>query len=54
MSLDTIHFQPLTTVAKHIQAGDISPVEVTEAILTRIRKFFGLQEEAGADHSILS
>lgn len=39
MSLDTIHFQPLTTVAKHIQAGDISPVEVTEAILTRIETY---------------
>lgn len=39
MSLDTIHFQPLTTIAKHIQAGDISPVEVTEAILTRIETY---------------
>lgn len=39
MSLDTIHFQALTTVAKHIQAGDISPVEVTEAILTRIETY---------------
>jgi amidase len=39
MSLDSIHFQPLTTVAKHIAAGDISPVEVTEAILTRIETY---------------
>lgn len=39
MSLDAIHFQPLTTIAKHIQAGDISPVEVTEAILTRIETY---------------
>jgi amidase len=36
MALDDIHFQPLTTVAKHIESRDISPVEVTEAILTRI------------------
>jgi amidase len=39
MSVDSIHFQPLTTVAKHIAAGDISPVEVTEAILSRIETY---------------
>ena len=39
MSLDDIHYQPLTTVAKHIENGDISPVEVTEAILTRIENY---------------
>jgi len=39
MSLDDIHFQPLTTVAKHIEAGKISPVEVTEAILSRIETY---------------
>ncbi len=38
MSLNEIHYQPLTTVAKHIQLGDLSPVEVTEAILARIEK----------------
>ncbi|WP_158818934.1 amidase [Methylocapsa sp. S129] len=36
MSLNDIHYQPLTTVAKHIEAGDISPVELTKAILARI------------------
>ena len=36
MALDDIHFQPLTKVAKHIENRDISPVEVTEAILARI------------------
>lgn len=36
MSLDDIHYQPLTTVAKHIENGDISPVEVTNALLSRI------------------
>ena len=36
MSLSDIHYQPLTTVAKHIENRDISPVEVTEAILSRI------------------
>lgn len=39
MALDDIHFQPLTTVAKHIESRDISPVEVTEAILTRIENY---------------
>jgi amidase len=39
MSLDDIHYQPLTTVAKHIERGDISPVEVTKAILTRIETY---------------
>ena len=34
--LDDIHYQPLTKVAKHIEAGEISPVEVTEALLSRI------------------
>ena len=36
MSLSEIHYQPLTKVAKHIESGDLSPVEVTEAILKRI------------------
>jgi amidase len=36
MSLDDIHYQPLTVVAEHIRKRDISPVEVTEAILSRI------------------
>ena len=35
MALTDIHYQPLTTVAKHIAAGDVSPVEVTKAILER-------------------
>ncbi|WP_423069200.1 amidase [Devosia sp. CN2-171] len=39
MALDDIHFQPLTTVAKHIADRDISPIEVTEAILTRIENY---------------
>jgi len=39
MSLDDIHYQPLTTVAKHIESGNISPVEVTEAILSRIETY---------------
>ena len=39
MSLEDIHYQPLTTVAKHIESRDISPVEVTEAILSRIETF---------------
>lgn len=39
MSLSDIHFQPLTVVAKHIESGEISPVEVTEAILTRIETY---------------
>ena len=39
MALDDIHFQPLTKVAKHIENGDISPVEVTEAILSRIETY---------------
>ncbi|MCW6507462.1 amidase [Lichenifustis flavocetrariae] len=38
MSLNEIHYQPLTTVAKHIAAGDISPVEVTQSILARIEE----------------
>ncbi|KAA0685079.1 amidase [Neorhizobium sp. P12A] len=38
MSLDDIHYQPLTVVAERIRKRDISPVEVTEAILSRIQK----------------
>jgi amidase len=34
--LNDIHYQPLTKVAKHIEAGEISPVELTEALLSRI------------------
>jgi amidase len=36
MALEDIHYQPLTTVAEAIAAREISPVEVTEAILSRI------------------
>jgi amidase len=36
MALNDIHYQPLTTVAKHIAAGDVSPVEVTKSLLARI------------------
>jgi amidase len=39
MSLDDIHYQPLTKVAGHIKSGEISPVEVTEAILSRIETY---------------
>ena len=39
MALDDIHFHPLTTVAKHIESRDISPIEVTEAILSRIENY---------------
>ncbi|MFT4003160.1 MAG: amidase [Rhizobium sp.] len=38
MSLDDIHYQPLTAVAEHLRKRHISPVELTEAILSRIRK----------------
>jgi len=34
--LDDIHYQPLTKVAKHIEAGDVSPVALTKALLARI------------------
>ena len=37
MSLGEIHYLPLTTVAGHIRSGDLSPVEVTEALLARIK-----------------
>ena len=36
MSLNDIHYHPLTSVAKHIQAGELSPVELTSAMLARI------------------
>lgn len=39
MSFDDIHYQPLTTVAKHIENRDISSLEVTEAILSRIETY---------------
>jgi amidase len=39
MSLDDIHYQPLTTVAKHIRDGEISPVEVTKSMLSRIEAY---------------
>lgn len=38
MSLDDLHYQPLTTVAKHIADRRISPVEVTQALLDRIAR----------------
>jgi amidase len=41
MPLNDLHFQPLTTVAAHIKNGDVSPVEVTEAILARIERYDG-------------
>ena len=43
MALSEIHYQPLTMVAKHIEAGDISPVEVTQAILARIEADSGFR-----------
>jgi amidase len=36
LQLNDIHYQPLTTVAKHIQSGELSPVELTKALLARI------------------
>ncbi len=36
MSMSELHYQPLTTVARHIASGNLSPVEVTRAILARI------------------
>ncbi len=36
MPLNDIHYQPLTTVAKHIASGELSPVDVTRALLSRI------------------
>ncbi|ODT66024.1 MAG: hypothetical protein ABS75_29010 [Pelagibacterium sp. SCN 63-23] len=36
MTMDGIHYMPLTKVATLIEAGDLSPVEVTEALLSRI------------------
>jgi amidase len=41
VSLDNIHFDSLTTVAKHIEAKEISPVELTKAILKRIEAIDG-------------
>jgi amidase len=38
LSLNDIHYQSFTTVAKHIQSGDVSPVELTKTILARIEK----------------
>jgi amidase len=39
MSLEDIHYLSLTSVAKQIQNGSISPVAITEAILARIEKY---------------
>jgi len=36
VQLSDVHYQPLTTVAKHIQSGELSPVELTKALLSRI------------------
>ncbi len=41
MSLDEVHYRPLTKVGEHIRAGDVSPVEVAEATLQRIGRFDG-------------
>ena len=41
MSLDNVHFESLTTISKHIEAMEISPVELTKAILKRIEAFDG-------------
>ena len=41
MSLNDIHYQPLTKVAEHIEAGDVSPVELAETMLARIAKLDG-------------
>src|SRR5689334_707111 len=38
MSLGDIHYQPLTKVAKQIETGEISPVALTEALLSRIKE----------------
>ena len=34
--LSDLHYQPLTKMAKRIETGEISPVELTEALLSRI------------------
>ncbi|TIU13008.1 MAG: amidase, partial [Mesorhizobium sp.] len=36
MTLSDIHYQPMTKVADAIKSGAVSPVEVTNAILSRI------------------
>jgi amidase len=41
MALDDIHYQPLTTVAELIRTRNISPVELTQAILARIEQHDG-------------
>lgn len=38
MSLGDIHYQPLTKVAKQIESGEVSPVALTEALLSRIEE----------------
>lgn len=39
MPLQDIHYQPLTAVARLIEAREISPVELTETILGRVEAF---------------
>ena len=41
MALHDVHFQSLTTLASHIAAREISPVEVTQTLLARIDKYDG-------------
>ncbi len=41
MSLDDLHFQPLTQVAKHLESRELSPVELTKAMLARIEAIDG-------------
>jgi amidase len=41
MTLNDIHYQPLTTVAELIRNRSISPVELTQAILARIERHDG-------------
>ena len=41
MPLDDLHYLPLTKVGEHIRDGDVSPVEVVEALLARIDRLDG-------------
>jgi amidase len=41
LSLDDLHYQPLTQVAKHLETGKLSPVALTKAMLARIEALDG-------------
>ena len=41
MDISRLTTAPLLEVAQHIERGDISPVELTEAMLTRISELDG-------------